>query len=179
MGVFKNFELNAEQRQLAEQKHKQRLSLRAEYWKKISNPARHASGEGGHLVNSCSRFALIHNLHCYVIDNNTNIEFPKIIQNCSWNSLNLSDSPQYIHDFHSLIRPFIVIKPLVFHTPNTSNQRANHCTWAFATSFSQLHSSTNWCRKIVVNAKQNSEMVKSLTPIVNSNSFKAILIWSV
>lgn len=54
MGVFKNFELNAEERQLAEIKYKQRLALRAEYWKKITNPARHATGEGGHLVNTHS-----------------------------------------------------------------------------------------------------------------------------
>lgn len=51
MGAFKNYDLSAADRQNIEIKHKQRLALRAEYWKKITNPARHATGEGGHLVN--------------------------------------------------------------------------------------------------------------------------------
>lgn len=61
MGVLKNFELNATERKYAEIKHQQRLVLRAEYWKKMTNPALQAKAEGGHLVN-IQHFMLIHNL---------------------------------------------------------------------------------------------------------------------
>lgn len=59
MVEFKNYELDATGRKYAEIKHKQRLALRAEYWKKMSNPALQASAEGGHLVNI---HRCIHNL---------------------------------------------------------------------------------------------------------------------
>lgn len=50
MGKFQNFELSAEQRAQQEIRNKQRLVLRQQYWKNITDPKAHASGEGGHLV---------------------------------------------------------------------------------------------------------------------------------
>lgn len=50
MGKLGNFELNAEQRRLIEIKNKRREELRAQFLKEISNPHRHATGEGGALV---------------------------------------------------------------------------------------------------------------------------------
>lgn len=50
MGKFQNYELNAEQRALQEQRNKQRAALRLQYWKNITDPKRYTSGEGGHLV---------------------------------------------------------------------------------------------------------------------------------
>lgn len=50
MGKFQNFELSAEQRAQQEIRNKQRLALRQQYWKNITDPKSHASGEGGHLV---------------------------------------------------------------------------------------------------------------------------------
>lgn len=51
MGKLDNFELNAEQRRLLEIKNKRRAELRELFLKQISDPHRHAKGEGGHLVN--------------------------------------------------------------------------------------------------------------------------------
>lgn len=50
MGKFQNFELNEEERRLQMQKHQQRLALRAQFWKNMTDPNRHASNEGGTLV---------------------------------------------------------------------------------------------------------------------------------
>lgn len=50
MGKFQNFELSAEQRAQQEIRNKQRLSLRQQYWKNMTDPKSYASGEGGHLV---------------------------------------------------------------------------------------------------------------------------------
>lgn len=36
--------------QIAKEKAARRAQLRAEYWKQVTNPHRHASGEGGHIV---------------------------------------------------------------------------------------------------------------------------------
>lgn len=52
MGKFQNFELSAEQRRLQQLKHDQRLALRAQFWKNMTDPHRHGSGEGGALVSS-------------------------------------------------------------------------------------------------------------------------------
>lgn len=57
MGKFGNFELNEEQRRLQTLKHQQRMDLRAQFWKNMTNPNRHGAGEGGFLVsNSYSDF---------------------------------------------------------------------------------------------------------------------------
>lgn len=50
MGKFQNFELSAEQRAQQEIRNKQRLALRQQYWKNITDPKAYKSGEGGHLV---------------------------------------------------------------------------------------------------------------------------------
>lgn len=50
MGIFQNFELSAEQRAQQEARNKQRLALRHQYWKNMTDPKAYASGEGGHLV---------------------------------------------------------------------------------------------------------------------------------
>lgn len=50
MGKFQNFELNEEQRRLQMQKHQQRIALRAQFWKNMTDPHRYASGEGGFMV---------------------------------------------------------------------------------------------------------------------------------
>lgn len=52
MGKFGNFELTAEQRRVQELKNQQRAALRAQFWKHMTDPKRHASGEGGHLVSA-------------------------------------------------------------------------------------------------------------------------------
>lgn len=65
MGKFQNFELNEAQRRLQEIKNKQRAELRAQYWKNVTNPARHATGEGGCVVNNkiiCENVIPAHNL---------------------------------------------------------------------------------------------------------------------
>lgn len=51
MGKLGNYELNAEQRRLLELKNQRRAELRASFLKQISDPHRHALGEGGHVVN--------------------------------------------------------------------------------------------------------------------------------
>lgn len=50
MGKFQNYELNAEQRRLEMLKYQRRMELRAQFWKNMTDPNRHGSGEGGHLV---------------------------------------------------------------------------------------------------------------------------------
>lgn len=50
MGKFQNYELNAEQRRLELIKHNQRMELRAQFWKNMTNPNRHGAGEGGFMV---------------------------------------------------------------------------------------------------------------------------------
>lgn len=53
MGKFQNYELNEEQRRLQTIKHQQRMDLRAQFWKNMTNPNRHGAGEGGFMVNIC------------------------------------------------------------------------------------------------------------------------------
>lgn len=73
MGKFQNFELNEEQRRIQMLKHQQRMDLRAKFWKNMTDPNRHGSGEGGHMVNMHRKMS--HNAHnlkhclyqCYVI----------------------------------------------------------------------------------------------------------------
>lgn len=57
-------EISQGERELLLKKHERALKLRAEYLKQISNPYRHATGEGGTLVsyNLFSQF-----FKCYVI----------------------------------------------------------------------------------------------------------------
>lgn len=50
MGKFQNYELNEEQRRIELQKHQRRMDLRAQFWKNMTDPNRHGSGEGGALV---------------------------------------------------------------------------------------------------------------------------------
>lgn len=49
--MAKSYDLSAEQRKLQELRYKRRVELRSLYWKEITNPHRHATGEGGSLVN--------------------------------------------------------------------------------------------------------------------------------
>lgn len=67
MGKFQNYELNAQERSLQEIRIKQRMELRQQYWKNITDPKRYASGEGGHLVNKnfslCSLYLHITSAH--------------------------------------------------------------------------------------------------------------------
>lgn len=53
-------ELSAAEKEFLRRKHEQTLKLRAEYLKQISNPYRHATGEGGTLVNILSDALLCH-----------------------------------------------------------------------------------------------------------------------
>lgn len=50
MGKLGNFELNEEQRHLQNLRYQQRLELRQKFWKNVTDPHRHATGEGGVLV---------------------------------------------------------------------------------------------------------------------------------
>lgn len=50
MGKFQNFELNEEQRQIQMLRHQRRLELRQKFWKNITDPHKHSTGEGGALV---------------------------------------------------------------------------------------------------------------------------------
>lgn len=50
MGKFQNLELNEEQRRLEMLKYQRRMDLRAQFWKNMTDPNRHGSGEGGVLV---------------------------------------------------------------------------------------------------------------------------------
>lgn len=73
MGKLGNFELNADERRLQGLRHQQRLELRQKFWKNVTDPKRHASGEGGFLVNIFELQFDAHNLTaclgpvCYVI----------------------------------------------------------------------------------------------------------------
>lgn len=50
MGKLGNFELKAANRLSADERNKRIADLRNLYWKNITDPHRHATGEGGHLV---------------------------------------------------------------------------------------------------------------------------------
>lgn len=50
MGKLGNFDLNEQQRKLELQKYERRMALRAQFWKDMTNPNRHGSGEGGFMV---------------------------------------------------------------------------------------------------------------------------------
>lgn len=73
MGKFGNFELNEAQRKVLAEKNQRRNELRNLYWKNITDPHRHATGEGGHLVNRNSRIIslyenlFVHNLMIYIL----------------------------------------------------------------------------------------------------------------
>lgn len=68
MVKFGNFELSEAQRKILAEKNQRRNELRSLYWKNITDPHRHATGEGGHLVNkiynlfSIENFYFAHNL---------------------------------------------------------------------------------------------------------------------
>lgn len=83
-------------------RQKRTAALRAEFWKQVTNPYRHATGEGGHIV----RFPLLHH--------NVFIIFPMF---CYQQPLT-----QFFFFFNSLILPFNVIFPLDRRNMTTSKE---------------------------------------------------------
>lgn len=52
MGKFQNFDKDAEQRRIMQLQHDRRMALRAQFWKNMTDPNRHGTGEGGFLVSN-------------------------------------------------------------------------------------------------------------------------------
>uniref|UniRef100_A0A1B6D6E1 NADH dehydrogenase [ubiquinone] 1 beta subcomplex subunit 4 n=1 Tax=Clastoptera arizonana TaxID=38151 RepID=A0A1B6D6E1_9HEMI len=52
-------------KELFEKKQKQRAALRAEYWKQITNPHRHGTGEGGFLFDPAIQRYMSHKVAMY------------------------------------------------------------------------------------------------------------------
>lgn len=85
MGKFQNYELNEEQRRIELAKYNRRMELRAQFWRNMTDPNRHGSGEGGALVSFQHKIRRTHNLTtclylCYVIKSFVYILCPAMVK---------------------------------------------------------------------------------------------------
>lgn len=73
MGKFQNFDKNAEERRVMQLQHERRMALRAQFWKNMTDPNRHGTGEGGFLVCTFIQAHITYGVlfvypNCYVIN---------------------------------------------------------------------------------------------------------------
>lgn len=183
MGKFQNFELNEEQRRIQLLKHQQRMDLRAQFWKNMTDPHRHGTGEGGHMVNirrknfivhitsrfvcACvmsSNFVYLHRLSRKI--NNFNCDLPETTTNLmnALFDLIFSLTPLWCVSkrCESLIRTF-------------SSQRVNQCFGVLLCASFQLLAATFWPDENVMKKKGNTATVKFRMRTDNSNSSKLLL----